>query len=27
MGYPLFAAAAWGSWLIIKKVPTGKPES
>ena len=21
MGYPLFAAAAWGSWLIIKKVP------
>lgn len=27
MGYPLFAAAAWGSWLIIKKVPTVKPES
>jgi len=22
MGYPLFAAVAWGSWLIIKKVPT-----
>lgn len=21
MGYPLFAAVAWGSWLIIKKVP------
>ena len=27
MGYPLFAAAAWGSWLIIRKVPTVKPES
>jgi hypothetical protein len=27
MGYPLFAAAAWGSWLIIKKVPTVKPEN
>ena len=26
MGYPLFAAAAWGSWLIIKKVPSVKPE-
>lgn len=26
MGYPLFAAAAWGSWLIIKKVPSAKPE-
>lgn len=24
MGYPLFAAAAWGSWLIIKKVPSVK---
>ena len=21
MGYPLFAAVAWGSWLIVKKVP------
>ena len=21
MGYPLFAAVAWGSWLIIKNVP------
>lgn len=21
MGYPLFAAVAWGSWLIIKRVP------
>jgi len=21
MGYPLFAAVAWGSWLIIRKVP------
>ena len=27
MGYQLFAAAAWGSWLIIRKVPTVKPES
>jgi hypothetical protein len=27
MGYPLFVAAAWGSWLIIRKVPTVKPES
>jgi intracellular septation protein A len=30
MGYPLFAAVAWGSWLIIKKVPVAiapeKPE-
>ena len=26
MGYPLFAAAAWGSWLIIKKVPSVKVE-
>lgn len=24
MGYPLFAAAAWGTWLILKKVPTVK---
>ena len=22
MGYPLFAAAAWGSWLILRKVPS-----
>jgi hypothetical protein len=27
MGYPLFAAAAWGSWLILKKVPSVKPEN
>jgi hypothetical protein len=27
MGYPLFIAAAWGSWLIIKKVPKAKNES
>jgi hypothetical protein len=27
MGYPLFAAAAWGSWLIIKKVPNVKAEN
>jgi xanthine/uracil permease len=27
MGYPLFAAAAWGSWLIIRKVPTVKPDN
>jgi xanthine/uracil permease len=26
MGYPLFAAAAWGSWVIIKKVPSVKDE-
>ena len=26
MGYPLFAAAAWGSWLVIKKVPSVKAE-
>ena len=25
MGYPLYAAAAWGSWLIIKKVPAAIP--
>ena len=25
MGYPLFIATAWGSWLIIKSVPTVKP--
>ena len=22
MGYPLFLLAAWGSWLVLKKVPT-----
>jgi hypothetical protein len=22
MGYPLFILAAWGSWLILKRVPT-----
>jgi hypothetical protein len=27
MGYPLFAAAAWGSWLIIRKVPNVKPDN
>jgi len=26
MGYPLFAAAAWGSWLMIKEGPSGKAE-
>ncbi|CAB5239078.1 unannotated protein [freshwater metagenome] len=26
MGYPLFAAAGYGSWIIIKKVPSTKPE-
>jgi intracellular septation protein A len=25
MGYPLFAAVAWGSWLIIRKVPAAIP--
>ena len=25
MGYPLFAAVAWGSWRIIKKVPAAIP--
>jgi intracellular septation protein A len=25
MGYPLFAAVAWGSWLIIRKVPAAVP--
>lgn len=24
MGYPLFIAAAWGTWMILKKVPTVK---
>lgn len=28
MGYPLFLATAWGTWLIIKQVPVAKkPES
>ena len=27
MGYPLFIAVAWGSWLIIRKVPKAKNES
>jgi hypothetical protein len=26
MGYPLFFAVAWGTWLIIRKVPTVKIE-
>ena len=25
MGYPLFLLAAWGSWLIIRAVPSVKP--
>ena len=25
MGYPLFAAVAWGSWLIIRTVPAAIP--
>ena len=24
MGYPLFLAAGWGSWVILRKVPTTK---
>ena len=27
MGYPLFIAVAWGSWLIIRNVPKAKNES
>lgn len=27
MGYPLFIAAAWGSWLIIRNVPKTKTET
>lgn len=27
MGYPLFIAVGWGSWLILRKVPTVKVES
>lgn len=26
MGYPLFIATAWGTWLILKKVPTVKAD-
>lgn len=26
MGYPLFIAVGWGTWLILRKVPTIKPE-
>ena len=26
MGYPLFLATAWGTWLILKKVPTVKAD-
>ena len=26
MGYPLFIAAGWGTWLILRKVPTTKIE-
>jgi hypothetical protein len=25
MGYPLFFAVGWMTWLILKKVPTVKP--
>ena len=24
MGYPLFIATAWASWLILRKVPSTK---
>lgn len=27
MGYPLFLATAYGSWLILKDVPTSKPHN
>jgi len=27
MGYPLFIAVAWGSWLIIRDVPKAKSET
>ena len=27
MGYPLFIAVAWGSWLIIRDVPKAKTET
>jgi intracellular septation protein A len=26
MGYPLFVLVGWGTWLILRKVPTVKPE-
>ena len=26
MGYPLFNATAWGTWMILKKVPTVKAD-
>jgi hypothetical protein len=26
MGYPLFIATAWGTWMILKKVPTVKAD-
>ena len=26
MGYPLFIATAWGTWMILKKVPTAKAD-
>lgn len=26
MGYPLFAVVGWSTWLILRKVPTVKPE-
>ena len=27
MGYPFFLLVGWGNWLILRKVPTTKPES
>ena len=27
MGYPLFLAVGWGSWLILRRVPTVKADS
>jgi hypothetical protein len=27
MGYPLFLAVAWGSWLIIRTVPITQVET
>jgi hypothetical protein len=24
MGYPLFIACAWGTWLVIKRVPVAR---
>ena len=26
MGYPLFLLAAWGSWIVLRAVPSVKPE-